>query len=163
MELLKGCTLREELQRLGCLPVARARHILQGVCLAVEAAHQREMIHRDLKPENVFLCQSDVLKVLDFGLAKALETGMYATLTETGYVVGTLPYMAPERLRGDEVSPDWDLWALAVMSVEMIAGTRPFGDRPGGSAATEWLTAQPEAVLWSCAVTEPAGAADERT
>ena len=55
---------------------------------------------------------------------------MYATLTDPGHVLGTLPYMAPERLRGEAVSPDWDLWALAVMGVEMLTGTRPFGDRP---------------------------------
>ena len=130
MELLKGCTLRDELERTRRLPAARVRHLLRGVCLAIESAHQREMIHRDVKPENVFLCLGDVPKILDFGLAKALETGLSATLTDPGHIIGTLPYMAPERLRGEAVSPDWDLWALAVMGVEMLTGTRPFGDRP---------------------------------
>ncbi len=140
MELLEGCGLREELQRSRRLPVARTRCILRGVCLAVEAAHQREMIHRDLKPENVFLCRGDVPKILDFGLAKALETTAQTTLTEPGLVAGTPPYMAPERLRGDAVSADWDLWALAVIAVEMIAGERPFGDRPGASPKLDGLT-----------------------
>ena len=139
MELLKGCTLGEELRRSSRLPIARVRHILQGVCLAVEAAHQREMIHRDLKPDNVFLCASDIPKVLDFGLAKALETTMRTTLTEPGHVAGTPQYMAPERLRGDGVSPDWDLWALAVMSVEMITGVRSVTDRPGASPRLDGL------------------------
>jgi tRNA A-37 threonylcarbamoyl transferase component Bud32 len=122
MELLEGETLRAELLRAGSLDPARALSVMRGICAAVEAAHQRQMIHRDLKPENIFLCANSVPKVLDFGLAKALERTGGPLLTEAGTVAGTRPYMAPEHLRGDEPSPDWDLWALAVIALEMVTG-----------------------------------------
>jgi eukaryotic-like serine/threonine-protein kinase len=134
MELLEGVTLRQELRRRGRLPAARVLHILRGVCGALEAAHQRQMIHRDLKPENVFLCRSNAIeipKVLDFGLAKALQVSSGVVLTAPGVVVGTPQYMAPEHLSGDDPSPDWDLWALAVMAFEMITGALPFVGTPG--------------------------------
>jgi hypothetical protein len=134
MELLDGVTLREELRRAGRLAPARVLQIVRAVGAAVEAAHRRQMVHRDLKPENVFLCRSDdveVPKVLDFGLAKALEVSG-GVLSTPGLVAGTPQYMAPEHLSGDEPSPDWDLWALAVMAFEMITGVLP----SAGSART---------------------------
>lgn len=155
MELLEGVTLREELQRVGRLSPARVLHIMRGVSAAVDAAHQREMIHRDLKPENIFLCHiqggaitgsssdsADVAKVLDFGLAKALDRSGGVALTEVGLVPGTPQYMAPEHLRGDEPSPDWDLWALAVMAFEMITGALPFAELPGVRGVAPALRAQ---------------------
>jgi hypothetical protein len=134
MELLEGVTLRQEMRRTGRLAPARVVHILRGVCGALEAAHQRQMIHRDLKPENVFLCRSnsvEIAKVLDFGLAKALQVSSGVVLTAPGWVAGTPQYMAPEHLSGDDPSPDWDLWALAVMAFEMITGALPFAGTPG--------------------------------
>src|SRR5439155_24899472 len=128
MELLEGVTLREELRRAQRLPPARVLHILHGVCSAVDAAHRRGLIHRDLKPENIFLCRTaegDIAKVLDFGLAKALEVSGGPVLTKSGVVAGTPQYMAPEHLAGGEPSPDWDLWSLAVMAYEMITGAPP--------------------------------------
>ena len=130
MELLNGVTLRDELRRAGRLPPARVLQISRDVGSGVEAAHRRQMIHRDLKPENVVLCSDEgmeVAKVLDFGLAKALEvSGEPPTMfTTPGMVAGTPPYMAPEHLSGGEPSSDWDLWALAVMAYEMITGALP--------------------------------------
>jgi len=132
MELLNGVTLRDELRRTGRLPPARVLQIARDVGSGVEAAHRRQMIHRDLKPENVVLCSDEgmeVAKVLDFGLAKALEvSGEPPTMfTTPGMVAGTPPYMAPEHLSGGEPSSDWDLWALAVMAYEMITGALPAG------------------------------------
>jgi serine/threonine-protein kinase len=136
MELMEGSTLREELNRSHRLPTSRVLHIMRGVCSAVDAAHQHNLIHRDLKPENIFLCQrssqspgeseaagTDIPKVMDFGVAKALDRGQM--LTEPGHVAGTPQYMSPEHARGGEPSPDWDLWALAVMTFEMITGRLP--------------------------------------
>ena len=130
MELLNGVTLRDELRRSGRLPSARALQIARDVGSGVEAAHRRQMIHRDLKPENVVLCRDEgieVAKVLDFGLAKALEvSGETPTrFTTPGMIAGTPPYMAPEHLSGGEPSSDWDLWAIAVMAFEMITGALP--------------------------------------
>ncbi len=131
MELLDGATLREELRKEKRLPPARALAILGGVCAAVEAAHRRQLLHRDLKPENIFLLRSDsqeIAKVLDFGIAKFLpQSTQQATAdTGTGVLVGTLLYMSPEQLRGEAVTPAWDLWALAVMAYEMLTGAHPF-------------------------------------
>jgi serine/threonine-protein kinase len=88
------------------------------------------MVHRDLKPENVFLCRGEsveVAKVLDFGLAKALEVsgGVPTMFSTPGMIAGTPQYMAPEHLSGGEPSSDWDLWAMAIMAFEMITGSLP--------------------------------------
>jgi eukaryotic-like serine/threonine-protein kinase len=128
MELLEGITLREELQRNGRMQPARGLHLLSGICAAVAAAHERQLIHRDLKPDNIILSHQhsrEVPKVLDFGLAKALEASGGGTQTKAGLVAGTPQYMAPEHLRGGEPSPDWDLWALSVIAFEMMTGAPP--------------------------------------
>jgi eukaryotic-like serine/threonine-protein kinase len=132
MELLEGETLRQRLQRDPVLASGEALHILQGVCSGLKAAHSLALVHRDLKPENIFLQRSDgrvTPKVLDFGLAKAFSTAQNAAEsggTGTGVLIGTLDYMAPEQILGDEVSPAWDVWALSVMAFEMLTGRHPF-------------------------------------
>jgi eukaryotic-like serine/threonine-protein kinase len=140
MELLHGVTLREELRRLGRLPADRARVLLAGVCAAVDAAHRRNILHRDLKPENIFICRGgagETVKVLDFGLAKPLDTIAGGAIARSGLVAGTPCYMSPEHLGGDAPSPDWDLWAIAAVAFEMIEGRPP---APGlGGRATEGL------------------------
>ena len=91
-------------------------------------------MHRDLKPENIFLqthASGCIPKVLDFGLAKAIDAHRAWQLstvsgTSAGVLVGTLEYMAPEQVAGDDVSPAWDIWALGVMTYEMLTGTHPF-------------------------------------
>jgi serine/threonine-protein kinase len=128
MELLDGVTLREELRRTGPMPLPRVLHILRGVGAAIDAAHVRQIVHRDLKPENIRLCPGqtgEIPKVLDFGVARALETRPGAPITAAGMVAGTPPYMAPEHLRGAEASPDWDLWAFATIAFELIADGLP--------------------------------------
>ena len=145
MELLEGTTLREEIRSHGRLMPLRTVEIMRGVCAAVEAAHQRRLIHRDLKPENVFLVRAqtgEMTKVLDFGLAKFLQTAAAAVSnaptasgveTGAGVLLGTLQYMAPEQLAGGTPQPAWDLWALAVLAYEMLTGTHPFD-----SARPDW-------------------------
>jgi len=142
MELLEGRTLRDELNRVGRLSSDRTLQILRGVSAAIDEAHARQLIHRDLKPENIFLRQDEhgeTAKVLDFGLAKALSATSGTLLTQPGSVAGTPEYMAPEHLGGGDASPDWDLWALAVMACEMIAGRRPFDRRPVGAPQLDRL------------------------
>jgi len=131
MELLHGVTLREVLHKERRLAPPRVLGILQGVCAAVDAAHRKQLLHRDLKPENIFLVQDDsqeIAKVLDFGVAKFFPGTMQeATVdTGTGMLVGTLPYMSPEQLRGEAATPEWDLWALGVVTYEMLTGAHPF-------------------------------------
>ena len=140
MELLRGRTLRLELQQRGRLTAERAGKIVQGVCAAVAAAHERRVVHRDLKPENIFLTEAagaEVAKVLDFGLAKPVALNEETvTLADTapGVLVGTVKYMSPEQLRGGPPDESWDLWALAVLVYEMLTGGYPFPP----AAAADW-------------------------
>jgi tRNA A-37 threonylcarbamoyl transferase component Bud32 len=142
MELLEGEPLRDELRRHKRLRPARLVEILRGVCAAIEAAHQRALIHRDLKPENVFIARgadgTEVIKVLDFGLAKFLPSTSDSALTRntmatrTGILIGTPAYMSPEQLLGGELDVGWDLWALAVVGYEALTGALPFAQTPQG-------------------------------
>ena len=131
MELLHGISLRDELRAHRRLAPARVLHILRDLASAVDAAHTRQLVHRDLKPENVFLAGDahSQVKLLDFGLAKPLgddSEGETAGVTSAGVIVGTVHYMGPDQLRGGTVGPGWDLWAIAVMTYEMLAGALPF-------------------------------------
>jgi len=133
MELLVGRTLRQQLMQSGRLAAPHALEILRGVCAAVEAAHKRSLIHRDLKPENIFLArvgETEIPKVLDFGVAKLLSQVVNSTMptadTGDGVLLGTAQYMSPEQLRGGPVEPSWDVWALAVITYEVLTGTHPF-------------------------------------
>ena len=129
MELLDGHALREELEKTVRLTAPRTLETLRGVCAAVDAAHRRHLVHRDLKPENIFLSEKDgdeSVKVLDFGVVKFLSAAASDTETQHGILLGTLPYMAPERFSGEQAQPTWDVWSLAVTAYEMLAGTRPF-------------------------------------
>jgi hypothetical protein len=131
MELLEGSTLRQELRRHGAQSISRSLEILRGVCSAVDAAHRQHLIHRDLKPENIFLARSDrgeVAKILDFGVAKSVRAEAFpeSGLTGGGMLLGTLEYMAPEQLRGEETQPAWDIWALGLVAFETLAGIHPF-------------------------------------
>ena len=134
MELLEGTTLRERLAAGAPIDRPEVLHILRGVCSALAAAHSRALVHRDLKPENIYLqrhATGIVPKVLDFGLAKALHgEQMPADSTElrtsAGMLLGTLEYMAPEQVAGDEINPAWDVWAVSVIAYEMLTGRHPF-------------------------------------
>jgi serine/threonine protein kinase len=133
MELLRGETLRDLLRQRGRLEPPAALAILRPIAEAVEAAHQQQLVHRDLKPENVFLAARGKagalphVKVLDFGIARFLSAEESQTTTiVTDRPIGTLHYMGPEQLRGGQAERGWDLWALAVMAYEMLAGVLPF-------------------------------------
>ena len=134
MELLEGGTLREGLSRHTRFPAARTLSILRHVCAALDAAHRRQLVHRDLKPENIFLVageSAETAKVLDFGIAKFLPIATQQLTVDTapGAVLGTLRYMSPEQWRGEDARPAWDLWALAVVTYEMLTGAYPFEGR----------------------------------
>ena len=129
MELLQGQTLKH---RILCKPVQTKRLVEWGMQLAdaLDAAHARGIIHRDIKPANIFVTEQGQVKVLDFGLAKLLQPVREATLTEslteTQAPAGTLPYMAPEQLRGERLDARTDIWAVGVVLYEMATGLRPF-------------------------------------
>ncbi len=126
MEYLEGRTLRELLRERGRLAPWELVPILRDVGAGLTSAHHAGVVHRDLKPENIFLARYDggqVAKILDFGIARTLgapETE--AGLTRTGMIVGTLNYLAPEQLLGQEITPATDQFALALVVVELLTG-----------------------------------------
>jgi serine/threonine-protein kinase len=135
MPLLRGRSLALELRLTGPLPAARAFDIAGQALSALAAAHAAGLVHRDLKPGNIFLTtlgdRDDFVKVLDFGISKAIEGRLFdddpETLTRSGAVLGTPHYMAPEQARGDkDLDGRVDLYALGVILYEMLTGRRPF-------------------------------------
>ena len=138
MELLEGEPLSNVLDRQRRLPVNTACEYTVQVLEALEAAHSLGVVHRDLKPENVFVTFAGgrpVLKLIDFGIAKARRDPRQKNLTVAGVVMGTAEYMAPEQARSaDLVDPRADLYAVGVMLYEMIAGARPVRGDSGQDA-----------------------------
>jgi Protein kinase domain len=130
MELLPGGTLRSRVAAGGCTaPYAVAVSL---ACLSgLNAAHRRGILHRDVKPENMLFAASGVLKVTDFGIAKVIG-GPGTVLTRVGDVVGTPAYIAPEQVRGGKLSPATDVYALATMLYELLAGVFPFSTETEG-------------------------------
>ena len=129
MEFVPGLPLAQKLAG-GPLPEPEVVALGMQMAAALEEAHEQGIIHRDLKPQNIILTPKGQAKVLDFGLAKlqraAGEADLTATLSGTMAVTGTLPYMAPEQLRGGAVDARTDIWALGAVLYEMATGRRPF-------------------------------------
>ena len=117
----EGGTLRERLDS-GPLPVDEALDIAIQLADALTAAHAADIVHRDVKPANVVVTENGLAKLLDFGLAKDQQL----ELTEPGASVGTIAYMSPEQARGAQIDGRSDVWSLAVVLYELLAGERPF-------------------------------------
>jgi eukaryotic-like serine/threonine-protein kinase len=122
MPLYKGETLRDRLTRERTLSAAEAIRITRELANGLASAHAAGIVHRDLKPGNVMLLLGGGVKILDFGIAKALD----ATLTQSRVTFGTIAYMAPEQIKSDRADARSDLWALGVMLHEMLGGNLPF-------------------------------------
>ena len=147
LELVEGPTLAERIAK-GPIPVEEALRMALEIAQALEAAHEKGIIHRDLKPANVKITPEGTVKVLDFGLAKALDTEVtkqelanLPTLTleatREGIVLGTAAYMSPEQVRGREVDKRADIWSLGLVLFEMLTGKGMFA----GKSFTETLAA----------------------
>jgi eukaryotic-like serine/threonine-protein kinase len=127
-ELLEGETLRDRLNR-GALAPRRAIDAALQIAQGLAAAHEKGIIHRDLKPENIFLTRDGRAKILDFGIAKlsAGAEGMFqGAATEPGMVMGTVGYMSPEQVRGEQVDTRSDIFSFGAILYEMLTGTRAF-------------------------------------
>jgi serine/threonine protein kinase len=138
MELVEGETLQARLMR-GTIPLAEALSIGKQVAEALEAAHDRGIIHRDLKPGNIMIDTDGKAKVLDFGLAKAMESSspndanlshsptlISAAHTQGNVLIGTAPYMSPEQVRGHAAGERSDVWAFGCVLYEMLTGKQAF-------------------------------------
>ena len=138
LELIEGPTLADRIAK-GPIPIDEALPIAKQIAEALEAAHEAGVIHRDLKPANIKVREDGTVKVLDFGLAKALQPdasdpnlslsptmSLTAAATQMGMVIGTAAYMAPEQARGKVVDKRADIWAFGAVLFEMLAGAKPF-------------------------------------
>ena len=136
MELVEGPTLADRIVR-GPVPPAEALSIARQIIDALDAAHERGIVHRDLKPANIKITPEGVVKVLDFGLAKAADELVHPDLTQSptitgvntrdGVILGTAAYMSPEQARGMGVDKRTDIWAFGCVLYEMLAGRSAFG------------------------------------
>ncbi|HEY5922662.1 MAG TPA: serine/threonine-protein kinase, partial [Kofleriaceae bacterium] len=146
MELLRGRTLGRELRAHGALALDRIVRIGQQLCDALEAAHAQRIVHRDLKPDNVMLLDhgNDLIKVLDFGLAKTLDDKS-TQATAAGIVVGTPRYIAPETAMTGEATPPSDMYAVGVILGELALGTPLWEGATLSIILTQQL--QPESIV----------------
>jgi serine/threonine protein kinase len=126
MRFVEGSDLKSVLDHEGPLSPERALAVLAQVAGALDAAHRRGLVHRDVKPANVLLDEEGHVYLTDFGITKQ----MGGDSTDTGQVVGTLDYLAPEQIRGETVDGGTDSYALACVLYECLAGAPPFAGRP---------------------------------
>jgi len=148
MEFIEGQSLTDLIDREGALPAVRAASILKQSADALQAAHDLGIVHRDLKPDNIMISQArdgaDVVKVVDFGIAKAVagdETGQ--KVTKTGLVVGTPEYMSPEQLSGDKLDGRSDIYSLGLVLYRMLTGVLPFQADTAQEVMIKRLTDEP--------------------
>jgi eukaryotic-like serine/threonine-protein kinase len=157
MELVEGPTLAERVAT-GAIPLEEALPIARQIAEGVEYAHERGIVHRDLKPSNIKVTPDGAVKILDFGLAKAL-TGeatasdiensptLSAIATRAGFLMGTAGYMSPEQAKGKAVDRRADIWAFGVVLFEMLAGKRLFTGETTSETLAEVLKAEPDWAL----------------
>jgi len=160
LELVEGATLADRLYGPDRPTVREALGLALQIAQALEAAHAKGVVHRDLKPSNIKVTASGHVKVLDFGLAKALDSGgrstgdvdlsysptISATATRHGVLLGTADYMSPEQARGETVDLRADIWAFGCVLYEMLAGLKPFGGRTVSDILAAVLKSEPD---WS--------------
>ncbi len=157
MELVPGEDLSQRIAR-GAVPVAEALELARQIALALEAAHESGVVHRDLKPANIRITPDGRVKVLDIGLANALETDVrssslsasptYALSAMTsGMIIGTAAYMSPEQARGQGADRRADIWSFGVVLYEMLTGTRAFDGETVSDTLAAVLRAEPDRSL----------------
>jgi serine/threonine protein kinase len=125
---ISGGSLEDRIKAEGTMPLAETVRICTAVASGLDALHTEGLIHRDVKPANILLDDDGVPYIADFGLAKDRDASI---LTKAGQALGSMDYMAPEQIRGEEVSAQSDVYALGCVMYECLAGKPPFADRQG--------------------------------
>ncbi|MBL7260769.1 Stk1 family PASTA domain-containing Ser/Thr kinase [Paractinoplanes lichenicola] len=144
MEFVNGHTLKEVLAQEQRIQPRRALEMIADICAALEFSHRHGIIHRDIKPGNVMITQNGQVKVMDFGIARALASGA-TTMTQTSAVIGTAQYLSPEQARGESVDARSDVYAAGCVLFELLVGHPPFvGDSPV-SVAYQHVREEPRA------------------
>ena len=151
MEYLDGINLGELVAREGPVPLPRALHILRQLCAGLAAAHAAGLVHRDIKPENLMICrrgeEPDVVKILDFGIAKRIDSAHSRNLTRGLRILGTPLYMAPERLRNPaEVDTRADIYAVGAVAFFMLSGKNLFQSDDDLALSSKVLNEEPPRV-----------------
>src|SRR5689334_2608176 len=130
MEYVEGETLRDVIRREGHLSPERAMSLAADICGALDFSHRNGIVHRDVKPGNVMITPQGTVKVMDFGIARAVSDSA-ATMTSTAAVIGTAQYLSPEQARGDSVDARSDVYSMGCLLYELVTGAPPFmGDSP---------------------------------
>jgi serine/threonine-protein kinase len=125
MELVSGHTLRDLIHNGERVPLKRALEIGEGILAALEYSHQRGIVHRDIKPANIMITDQGDVKVMDFGIARALAD-LGATLTSTWNIVGTAQYLSPEQALGEVADLRSDIYSTGCLLYEVLTGKPPF-------------------------------------
>ncbi|QKW20736.1 serine/threonine protein kinase [Kitasatospora sp. NA04385] len=148
MEFVEGRSLKdvldEQVTTLGAMPNEQALKITAAVLAALEASHDQGLVHRDIKPANVMVSTKGVVKVMDFGIARALQSGV-TSMTQTGMVVGTPQYLSPEQALGKSVDARSDLYSVGCMLFELLSGQLPFDGDSAFSIAYKHVQETPPA------------------
>ncbi|TDO48311.1 serine/threonine-protein kinase [Kribbella sp. VKM Ac-2571] len=143
MELVEGRTVADELAEHGALPKERAIDIVEQAAAGLAAAHRESVVHRDVKPGNLLLAADGTVKVADFGIAQLPGDGA-ATLTASGQIIGSAPYLAPERASGGQAGEPSDVYALGCVLYQLVTGQPPFTGEHPAAILYQHVDADPE-------------------
>jgi serine/threonine protein kinase, bacterial len=168
MELVEGGTLRELLAERGPMPPHAVAAVLRPVLGGLAAAHRAGLVHRDVKPENVLISDEGDVKLVDFGLVRAVAE---AGITSTSVILGTAAYLSPEQVRDGDASPRSDVYAVGIVAYELLTGRTPFSgdsalsvayqrldtDVPAPSSVINGVPAQFDALIARATARDPAG------
>ena len=163
MEYVNGATLGDVLNQEGALAEKRAVPLFIAICEALAYAHEQSVLHRDLKPSNIMVTSDGVIKILDFGIAKIMDTGIDEGLTHTGQIFGTPAYMSPEQCAGANLDQRSDIYSMGCLMFETLTGSQPYSGASMLETISMHMTGELPTVPEHCAVSAELQAVLRRT